>query len=110
MSFMELDLNIQMSENPLALNKSDAGEDFVVVREESRFKQHTINMLISDRETGSVQLNINGTLLEIPTYKLTITDDKTEEIRVFQVTRDIPHFTEEKQHKSLLSFDTYKRK
>lgn len=109
MSFMELDLNIQMSENPLALNKSDAGEDIVVVREESRFKQHTINMLISDRETGSVQLNINGTLLEIPTYKLTITDDKTEEIRVFQVTRDIPHFTEEKQHKSLLSFIGIKR-
>ena len=62
MSFMELDLNIRMSENPLALNKKDAGEDIVVVREESSFKQHTINMLISDRETGSVQLNINGTL------------------------------------------------
>ena len=109
MSFMELDLNIRMSENPLALNKSDAGEDIVVVREESRFKQHTINMLISDKEAGSVQLNINGTLLEVPTYKLTITDDKTEEIRVFQVTRDIPHFTEEKQHKSLLSFIGIKR-
>ena len=54
MSFMELDLNIRMSENPLALNKSDAAEDIVVVREESRFKQHTISMLISDKEAGSV--------------------------------------------------------
>ena len=36
MSFMELDLNIRMSENPLALNKSDAGEEVVVVREESK--------------------------------------------------------------------------
>ena len=58
MSFMELDLNIRMSENPLALNKSDAGEDIVVVRKESRFKQHTINILISDKEEGNVQLNI----------------------------------------------------
>jgi hypothetical protein len=47
--------------------------------------------------------------LEVPTYKLTVTDDKTDETNAYQITRDTLNFVTSKTKKSFLSFFGFKR-
>ncbi|MDP9956365.1 hypothetical protein J2X97_002002 [Epilithonimonas hungarica] len=101
----ELDLNLGMSKNS---SLADEREE-IIVRTDSGLRKHTISMIISDQEVGKVHLKINNKEVEIPTYKLTITDDKTNETEAYQVTRDVLSFTKTTTKKSFLSFLGIKR-
>ncbi|GAA4153522.1 hypothetical protein GCM10022217_09390 [Chryseobacterium ginsenosidimutans] len=104
----ELNLNLGITDNPASSLDGENGEG-VVVRTDSGLRKYTITLLISDQETGKINLKIREKEVEIPTYKLTITDDKTEETKSYQVTRDTLNFVKSKTKKSFLSFFGFKR-
>ncbi|UFH33707.1 hypothetical protein LNP04_08385 [Chryseobacterium sp. C-71] len=101
----ELNLNLGMSKSS---SSTDEREE-IVVRTDSGLRKHTISMIISDEEVGKVHLKINNKEVEIPTYKLTVTDDKTNETEAYQVTRDTLNFVKTTTKKSILSFLGIKR-
>lgn len=102
----ELNLNLGMSNIDPATNE---GRDEIVVRTDSGLRKHSISMIISDEEVGKVHLKINNKEIEVPTYKLTVTDDKTNETEAYQVTRDTLNFVKTSTKKSFLSFLGIKR-
>lgn len=101
----ELNLNLGMSKNS---SSRDEREE-IIVRTDSGLRKYTISMIISDQEVGKVHLKINNKEVEIPTYKLTVTDDKTNETEAYQVTRDVLSFSKTTTKKSFLSFLGIKR-
>ena len=105
----ELNLNLGLTNNPGSPFYGGNGEEGVVVRTDSAMKKHTITLVISDQEVGSIWLKINDQELEVPTYKLTVTDDKTGETNAYQITRDTLNFVTTKTKKSFLSFFGFKR-
>ncbi|KUJ55374.1 hypothetical protein [Chryseobacterium aquaticum] len=105
----ELNLNLGLTNNPGSPFYGGNGEESVVVRTDSALKKHTITLVISDQEAGRISIKINDKELEIPTYKLTVTDDKTGETNSYQVTRDTLNFVTSKTRKSFLSFFGFKR-
>lgn len=102
----ELNLNLGMSDNSSAGNENG---DKIVVRTDSGLRKHTISMIISDQEVGKIHLKINNKEVGITTYKLTVTDDKTNETEAYQVTRDTLSFVKATTKKSFLSFLGIKR-
>lgn len=102
----ELNLNLGISKENGSENDS---QDEIIVRTNSAMKKHIITLVISDQEAGKISLKINDKKLEVPTYKLTITDDKTGETNSYQVTRDTLNFVTSKTRKSFLSFFGFKR-
>lgn len=105
----ELDLSLGMTNNPGSPFYGGNGEKGVVVRTDSGLRKHTITLVISDQEAGSISLKIGEKEIEVPTYKLTVTDDKTDETEAYQVTRDTLSFVKSKTKKSFLSFFGFKR-
>lgn len=104
----ELNLNLGMSkDNSSSLDKE--GKEAIIVRTDSALRKHTISLIISDQEAGTITLKVDGKEIEVPTYKMTVTDDKTEETQSYQVTRDMLRFVETKNKKSLLSFFGFKK-
>jgi hypothetical protein len=105
----ELNLNLGMTNNPGSPFYGGNGEEGVVVRTDSGLRKHTITLVISDQEAGSILLTVGEKQVEVPTYKMTVTDDKTEETESYQVTRDTLNFVKSKTKKSFLSFLGVKR-
>ncbi|WP_066437316.1 hypothetical protein [Chryseobacterium sp. CCH4-E10] len=104
----ELNLNLGMSkDNNFSLTKD--GKEEVILRTDSALRKYTISLMISDQEAGTITLQIDGKEINVPTYKLTVTDDKTEETQSFQVTRDVLSFAKTKTKKSFLSFFGFKK-
>ncbi|MCS3870655.1 hypothetical protein J3D55_003571 [Chryseobacterium ginsenosidimutans] len=104
----ELNLNLGITDNPGSPFYAGDAEG-VVVRTDSGLRNYTITLLISDQEAGNIHLKIGENEVKIPTYKLTVTDDKTEETKSYQVTRDTLNFMKTKTKKSFLSFFGFKR-
>lgn len=102
----ELNLNLGISKEKGSENDS---QDEIIVRTDSAMKKHIITLVISDQEAGKISLKINDKELEVPTYKLTVTDDKTGETSAYQITRDTLSFVTSKTKKSFLSFFGFKR-
>lgn len=102
----ELNLSLGM---PAKKSASDNEKEQIIVRTDSGLRKHTISMIISDQEVGKAFLKINKREVEVPTYKLTVTDDKTNETEAYQVTRDTLNFLKSTTKKSLLSFLGIKR-
>ena len=73
-----------------AYKKNENEISNVLIRTDSEMKKHTITLTITDKEIGTAEIEVEGQVLKIPTYQLRVTDDKTEEIRDFQVIRDFP--------------------
>lgn len=102
----ELNLNLGISKENGSQIEMD---DEIIVRTDSAMRKHTIFLVISDQEAGSISLKLGEKEIEVPTYKLTVTDDKTEETEAYQVTRDTFSFVKSKTKKSFLSFFGFKR-
>nr|WP_315026258.1 hypothetical protein [uncultured Chryseobacterium sp.] len=104
----EFNMNLR-SDDFLSSFKKEKKEAEVIVHHDSALRQHTISIIISDQEAGSVFLKVGDKKIEIPTYKLTVIDDKTEETEVYQVTRDTLSYVKSETKKSFLSFFGFKR-
>lgn len=105
----ELNLNLGTTNNSGSPFYGGNGEEGITVRTDSGFKKHTITLLISDQEVGNILLKIGEKEVEIPTYKLIVIDDKTEETNAYQVTRDTLNFVTAKTKKGFFSFFGFKR-
>lgn len=101
----ELNLNLGIHNG----NSLSSEDQEIITRTDSALRKHTISIMISDQEVGKVHLNINNRQVEVPTYKLTVTDDKTNETEAYQVTRDTLNFVKTTTKKSFLSFLGIKR-
>ncbi len=104
----ELNLNLGISKNHHEVSHTK-GEGEIIVRTDSVLKKHTIRMVISDQEAGKVHLKVGEKRVEIPTYKMTVTDDKTNETEVYQVTRDTLRFVKSSIRKNIFSFLGFKK-
>lgn len=104
MPLPELDLTLRYETRFLSEKWNDRENEKVVVKTDIELQQYEIQLLISDEEIGKVQLRIAEQWVELPTYKLTVTDTKTQEISVFEVTRDVLRFSKEVTKRSLISF------
>lgn len=110
MSIPELNLSLGLTDNKGSVFYAGDGEGEVVVRTDSALKQHTISIVISEKQIGTINLKTNlgeskvPVEIEIPTYQMIVTDDKTEEKEIYQVTRDTYFFKEQKTKKGLWSF------
>jgi hypothetical protein len=110
MPIPELNLSLGLTENNGSVFYAGSGEGKVIVRTDSALKQHTISIIISEQEVGTVNLKTNlgktevPVEIEIPVYQMIVTDDKTNEKEVYKVTRDTYFFKEQKIKKGLWSF------
>lgn len=104
MPLSEIKLTLRYEDRYLSEKWKDKEKDKIMVHTDTQFQNHTINIIISKEQIGSVQLKLDEHLVELPTYKLTITDDKTKEIKTFQITRDLLTFKKEITQKNFLSF------
>lgn len=105
----ELNLNLGVTNHSDSSFYGGNNEDNIIVRTDSALKKHNITLIISDIEVGKIGIKINNKEIEIPTYKLTVTDDKTGETNAYQITRDTLNFVTSKTKKSFLSFFGFKR-
>lgn len=105
----ELNLNLGMTNTLGSSLYGGNCEEDVMVRTDSGLRKHTISLTISDQEVGNIILKDAGKEITVPTYKLLITDDKTEETECYQVTRDTFNFVKSKTRKSFLSFFGFRR-
>ncbi|MGE4513167.1 MAG: hypothetical protein AB7E26_05035 [Chryseobacterium sp.] len=104
----ELNLNLGIS-NKQDFPFYDGGEKGVMIRADSGLRKHTVSLMISDKEAGEIIMKIGEKEITVPTYKLTITDNKTEETKAYQVIRDTLSFARTKTRKSFLSFFGFRR-
>ena len=110
MSIPELNLSLGLTDNKGSVFYAGDGEGEVVVRTDSALKQHTISIVISEKQIGTINLKTNlgeskvPAEIEIPTYQMIVTDDKTEEKEIYKVTRDTYFLKEQKTKKGLWSF------
>lgn len=110
MPIPELNLSLGLTDNNGSVFYAGSGEGEIIVRTDSALKQHTISITISEQQIGSVNLKTNlgeaeiPAEIEIPTYQMIVTDDKTNEKEVYKVTRDTYFFKEKTTKKGLWSF------
>lgn len=110
MSIPELNLSLGLTDNKGSVFYAGSGEGEIIVRTDSALKQHTIDIVISEKQVGIVNLNTNlgssevPVEIEVPTYQMIVTDDKTNEKEVYMVTRDTYFFKEQTTKKGLWSF------
>ena len=110
MPFPELNLSLGLTDNDGSVFYAGSGEGKVIVRTDSGLKKHTISIVISEQQIGSVNLKTHfegveiPAEIEVPTYQMIVTDDKTNEKEVYKVTRDTFFYKEQTAKKGLWSF------
>ncbi|MBE8723890.1 hypothetical protein [Flavobacterium hungaricum] len=110
MPFPELNLSLGLTDNDGSVFYAGSGEGKVIVRTDSALKKHTINIIISEQQTGSVYLKTQfegseiPAEIEVPTYQMIVTDDKTNEKEIYKVTRDTFFYKQQSKKKGLWSF------
>ncbi|SEO85322.1 hypothetical protein SAMN05444671_1227 [Flavobacterium sp. CF108] len=110
MAIPELNLSLGLTDNDGSVFYAGSGEGKTIVRTDSALKKYKIDIIISEQQTGIVRLNTNlsqieaPSEIEIPTYQMIVTDNKTNEKEFYQVTRDTYFFKEKTTRKSLWSF------
>ncbi|TWP27730.1 hypothetical protein ETU08_06800 [Apibacter muscae] len=91
MPIPQLGLSLSITDNAGSSMYTGNGEREKMAEFDSALRQHTITITISDEKINEVELEVQKGILnkvKIPTYKMMVTDDKTEEKTYYEVTRD----------------------
>jgi hypothetical protein len=110
MPIPQLNLSLGLTDNDGSVFYAGSGEGKVIVRTDTALTKHTISITISEQEVGTINLRTHlpgasiPSEIEIPTYQMILTDDKTNEKEVYKVTRDTFFFKEQTTKKSIWSF------
>ncbi|MEN7551935.1 hypothetical protein AAG747_28735 [Rapidithrix thailandica] len=94
MPLPELNLSLSITDNPGSPLYAGNGEREKMGEFDSRMNQHRIIITISDEQVGETTLSLDESVagesqsISLPTYKMTLTDDKTEETTFYEVIRD----------------------
>jgi hypothetical protein len=110
MPIPQLNLSLGLTDNDGSVFYAGSGEGKVIVRTDSALVKHTISITISEQEVGTIHLRTHlpgseiPSEIEIPTYQMILTDDKTNEREIYKVTRDTFFYKEKISKKSIWSF------
>jgi hypothetical protein len=110
MPIPQLNLSLGLTDNDGSVFYAGSGEGKVIVRTDSALVKHTISITISEQEVGKIYLRTHlpgseiPSEIEIPTYQMILTDDKTNEKEIYKVTRDTFFYKEQITKKSIWSF------
>jgi hypothetical protein len=110
MPIPQLNLSLGLTDNDGSVFYAGSGEGKVIVRTDSALQQHTITITISEQKVGTVNLKTEfersdiPAKIEVPTYQMIVTDDKTNEKEIYKVTRDTYFFKEQSTTKGIWSF------
>jgi len=110
MPIPQLNLSLGLTDNDGSVFYAGSGEGKVIVRTDSALIKHTISITISEQEVGTIYLKTHQSSseipskIEIPTYQMILTDDKTNEKEIYKVTRDTFFYKEQITKKSIWSF------
>jgi len=110
MPFPELNLSLGLTDNEGSVFYAGSGEGDVIVRTDSALRKHSISIIISEQEVGTVNLKTFfksseiPVEIEVPTYQMIVTDDKTHEKEIYKVTRDTFFYKEKTTKKGIWSF------
>ncbi|CAN1501747.1 hypothetical protein MCETHM1_00516 [Flavobacteriaceae bacterium] len=110
MPIPQLNLSLGLTDNDGSVFYAGSGEGKVIVRTDSALIKHTISITISEQEVGTIYLKTHQTnseipsKIEIPTYQMILTDDKTNEKEIYKVTRDTFFYKEQSTKKTIWSF------
>jgi hypothetical protein len=92
MPLPQLGLSLSITDNPGSPLYAGVGQREHMSEFDSAFTKHTITIVITDEEVGSVTINLKKkdkvSEVKLPTYKMSVTDDKTNETNYYEVTRD----------------------
>ena len=92
MSLPQLGLSMSITDNDGSPLYAGVGQREHMTSFDSALTKHTITIVITDEEAGKVTVNLkkgNKTSeVELVTYKMSITDDKTNETNYYEVTGD----------------------
>lgn len=101
MSIPQLGLSMSITDNDGSPLYAGVGQREHMTSFDSELTKHTITIIITDEEAGKVAINLKkGTKnseVELVTYKMSVTDDKTNETNYYEVTRDTLLLKEIKQ-------------
>jgi hypothetical protein len=105
MPIPELNLSLGLTDNDSSVFYAGSDEGEIIVRTDSALKQHTISITISEQQAGSVNLKTHlnkagiPAEIEIPTYQMIVTDDKTNDKEVYKATRELIFLKNKRQGK-----------
>ena len=92
MPLPQLGLSLSITDNEGSPLYAGVGQREHMGEFDSAFTKHTITIVITDEEVGSVTINLKKketiSEVQLATYKMSITDDKTNETNYYEVTRD----------------------
>lgn len=92
MPIPQLGLSMSITDNDGSPMYAGVGQREHMTSFDSALKKHTITIVITDEEAGKVNVNFtrnNKTSeVELVTYKMSMTDDMTNETTFYEVTRD----------------------
>ncbi|MEO8516480.1 MAG: hypothetical protein ABI426_07040 [Flavobacterium sp.] len=92
MPLPQLGLSMSITDNQGSPLYAGVGQREHMTEFDSALTKHTISIVITDEEVGKVTVNLNHnnkiSVVDLVTYKMSITDDKTNETNYYQVTRD----------------------
>lgn len=119
MPIPQLNLSLGLTGNKTSSSFAEEGQ--VIVRTDSALIKHTITIHITDEESGKVRIknpdlnNEHSETIELPTYKMLVTDTLTDEKHTYEVIRDFiiskkENRKEKKSFWSFLNFDFIKPK
>lgn len=88
----QLGLSMSITDNAGSSFYTGQGQREKMTEFDSAHKDHTISIIISDEVVSEVELSLENNnksfLFKLPTYKMMVTDDKTNETSFYEVTRD----------------------
>jgi hypothetical protein len=92
MPIPQLGLSMSITDNDGSPLYAGVGQREHMTTFDSAMKKHTITIVITDEEAGKVNVNFTRnnktTEVELVTYKMSMTDDMTNETTFYEVTRD----------------------
>lgn len=92
MPLPQLGLSMSITDNQGSPLYAGVGQREHMTEFDSALTKHTITIVITDEEVGKVAVNLNHnnkiSVVDLVTYKMSITDDKTNETNYYEVTRD----------------------
>lgn len=91
MPLPQLGLSLSITDNAGSPIYAGEGEREKMAGFDSALKEHKIFITISDEQVNEIEIDIHNDIfdkIKLPTFKMMITDDKTEEKTYYEVTRD----------------------
>src|SRR5690606_24303607 len=112
MPLPELGLSLSITDNRGSAFYAGAGEREHMGKAEMFYEDHTIMITISDEQSGFTTVDLVNDVgkifqVDLPTYKMKLTDDKTHEESLYEVTRDRLLFKELNLQENIGGFSVF---